>query len=68
MDEKILSNAFETLERQFDPNYGGFGGAPKFPSSMTLSFLLRYWKRTGTKKALEMVEMTLGKDGQWRNL
>jgi hypothetical protein len=27
MDEKILLNAFETLERQFDPSYGGFGGA-----------------------------------------
>ncbi|OGP89034.1 MAG: thioredoxin [Deltaproteobacteria bacterium RBG_16_48_10] len=61
MEEKILSSAFETLERQFDPHYGGFGGGPKFPSSMALSFLLRYWKRTGTKKALEMVEMTLEK-------
>ena len=61
MDEKILSNAFEELERQFDPHYGGFGGAPKFPSSMALSFLLRYWKRTGAKKALEMVEVTLEK-------
>jgi hypothetical protein len=61
MEEKILSNAFENLERQFDPNYGGFGGAPKFPGSMTLSFLLRYWKRTGAKKALEMVEVTLEK-------
>ncbi len=28
---------------------------------MTLSFLLRFWKRTGAKKALEMVEMTLEK-------
>lgn len=61
MDEKILLNAFETLERQFDPHFGGFGGAPKFPGSMALSFLLRFWKRTGTKKALEMVEITLEK-------
>jgi uncharacterized protein YyaL (SSP411 family) len=61
IDEKILSKAFETFEGQFDPTYGGFGKAPKFPSSMTLSFLLRYWKRTGTKKALEMVEKTLEK-------
>ncbi|HSB06477.1 MAG TPA: thioredoxin domain-containing protein, partial [Thermodesulfobacteriota bacterium] len=61
MDEKILSNAFETLDRQFDPSFGGFGGAPKFPGSMALSFLLRFWKRTGTKKALEMVEITLEK-------
>ncbi len=58
-DEKILTRAFETLEGQFDVNYGGFGGAPKFPNSMALSFLLRYWKQTQTKKALEMVELTL---------
>ena len=61
MEEKILSNAFENLERQFDAYYGGFGGAPKFPSSMALSFLLRTWKRTGAKKALDMVELTLEK-------
>ncbi len=60
-DEKILSNAYESLERQFDPHHGGFGGAPKFPSSMALSFLLRYWKRTGNEKALEMVRLTLEK-------
>ena len=63
MEEKILSNAFENLERQFDVYYGGFGRAPKFPSSMALSFLLRYWKRTGSKKALDMVELTLEKMG-----
>lgn len=61
MDEKILTKAYETLESQFDPIYGGFGKAPKFPSGMTLSFLLRYWKSAGAKKALEMVENTLKK-------
>jgi uncharacterized protein YyaL (SSP411 family) len=61
LDEKVLAKAFGTFESQFDSTYGGFGRAPKFPSSMTLSFLLRYWKRTGTRKALEMVEKTLEK-------
>jgi uncharacterized protein len=61
MDLKVLEKAFEASAGQFDPAYGGFGGAPKFPSSLTLSFLLRYWKRTGSKKALEMVETTLEK-------
>jgi uncharacterized protein YyaL (SSP411 family) len=61
MDEKILVKAFETFESQFDSNYGGFGRAPKFPSSMALSFLLRYWKRTGSKEALRMVEVSLEK-------
>jgi hypothetical protein len=61
IDEKILAKAFETFEGQFDSNYGGFGKAPKFPSSMALSFLLRYWKRTGSKEALRMVEVSLEK-------
>jgi len=59
MDTKPLAKAYEALEGQFDPFYGGFGGAPKFPSSLSLSFLMRYWKKTGSKKALEMVETTL---------
>ena len=59
LDLKVISKAFQVSESQFDPIYGGFGGAPKFPNSMTLSFLLRYWKRTGSKKALEMAEKTL---------
>jgi uncharacterized protein YyaL (SSP411 family) len=61
LDSKVFSKAFDVSESQFDPIYGGFGGAPKFPNSMTLSFLLRYWKSTGSRKALEMVEMTLEK-------
>src|ERR1035437_9942215 len=35
---------------------GGFGGAPKFPPSMVLEFLLRHWARTGTGRDLQMVE------------
>jgi uncharacterized protein YyaL (SSP411 family) len=61
VDSRVLSKAFNTLENQFDPIYGGFGNAPKFPGGMTLSFLLRYWKSMGSRKALEMVEMTLEK-------
>jgi uncharacterized protein YyaL (SSP411 family) len=61
VSEKVLSKAFNALESQFDPIYGGFGNAPKFPSCMALSFLLRYWKSTRSKKALEMVEKTLEK-------
>ena len=34
---------------------GGFGGAPKFPPSMVLEFLLRHAARTGRSDALRMV-------------
>jgi len=61
MSDQALLKAFNALESQFDPIYGGFGKAPKFPSSMALSFLLRYRKRSGSERALEMVEKTLEK-------
>jgi uncharacterized protein len=64
VSDKVLSRAFDALESQFDSIYGGFGKAPKFPGSMALSFLLRYWKSIGSKKALEMVERTLEKMAQ----
>ncbi|MGZ4919477.1 MAG: thioredoxin domain-containing protein [Halobacteriota archaeon] len=51
--------AYEEFVCTFDELHGGFGSAPKFPSPHNLSFLLRYWKRTGAKKALKMVEQTL---------
>jgi uncharacterized protein len=40
--------------------YGGFGGAPRFPIPHQLSFLLRYWKRTGEAQALQMVGKRCG--------
>ncbi len=55
----VLTKAYEQLRSSFDPDRGGFGSAPKFPRSHTLSFLLRVWKRTGQKDALEMVTKTL---------
>jgi len=61
LDANVFDKAYEALESQFDPTYGGFGGAPKFPNPMSLSFLLRYWKKTHSDQALSMVEMTLEK-------
>ncbi len=56
-----LDSAFESLTRSFDKTNGGFGGAPKFPPSMSLEFMLRYWKRTGNEQALEMAKFTARK-------
>ena len=61
MDKSILDKAFDELESRYDEGLGGFGNAPKFPSPHNFLFLLRYWKRTGNEKALEMVEKTLSK-------
>ena len=59
LKEDVLNVAYEQLLGAFDEQYGGFGGAPKFPTPHNLMFLLRYWKRTGDLMALRMVERTL---------
>ncbi|MCH6162286.1 thioredoxin domain-containing protein [Streptomyces marispadix] len=53
-----LANALLELTREFDAERGGFGGAPKFPPSMALEFLLRHHARTGSDGALEMAQAT----------
>jgi uncharacterized protein len=58
---EVLNSAFSALVGAFDQSNGGFGGAPKFPPSMTLMFLLRHHKRTHSPEALKMVETTLQK-------
>ncbi|MFP6599394.1 MAG: thioredoxin domain-containing protein [Deltaproteobacteria bacterium] len=54
-----LRKAYASLSKSFDAVYGGFGGAPKFPRSVTLEFLLRYHRRTGDEQALHMAVYTL---------
>jgi uncharacterized protein len=58
LTEQLLGEAAVALRRQFDPVWGGFGGAPKFPPASTLEFLLRMHLR-GDEQALPMVEKTL---------
>ncbi|RSO28667.1 hypothetical protein DMH15_27900 [Streptomyces sp. WAC 06725] len=53
-----LASALLALTRDFDAVYGGFGGAPKFPPSMALEFLLRHHARTESEAALQMVQAT----------
>ncbi len=57
----LTDGAFRHFRSTFDSHYGGFGNAPKFPPSMGLPFLLRYWQRTRNSDALEMAELTLEK-------
>ncbi|MEN6389269.1 MAG: thioredoxin domain-containing protein [Syntrophomonas sp.] len=59
LEEKMLRQACRYLEKSFDPDYGGFSRAPKFPSPHQLLFLLRYHHHYKEEKALEMVEKTL---------
>jgi len=59
LSSEILDQAFNDLTKRFDPEKGGFGKSPKFPSPHNLTFLLRYWKKNKNEQALSMVEKTL---------
>ena len=54
-----LQACYDKMIANFDPVHGGFGESPKFPTCHSLSFLLRYYQRTGQNQALDMVEKTL---------
>lgn len=56
--EQELSQALLGLTREYDAQRGGFGGAPKFPPSMVIEFLLRHHARTGAEGALQMAQDT----------
>ncbi|MEU0072133.1 thioredoxin domain-containing protein [Streptomyces sp. NPDC006332] len=56
--EEELAQALLGLTRDYDPQRGGFGGAPKFPPSMVIEFLLRHHARTGAEGARQMARDT----------
>jgi uncharacterized protein YyaL (SSP411 family) len=55
----LLTGAVPVLRSAYDPNWGGFGGAPKFPAASAVGFLLRLHARTGDADALRMATDTL---------
>jgi uncharacterized protein len=55
---ELADAAVTALQRDYDAADGGFGGAPKFPPSMVLEFLLRDHRRAGAPAALWMAEGT----------
>jgi len=56
---KTVEQSFSELQASYDPEYGGFDGAPKFPLPMHLFFLLHFYQRRHEKEALSMVQNTL---------
>jgi uncharacterized protein len=55
----LIEDAARHLARAFEPRYGGFGSAPKFPHPMDLRLLLRHASRTGDTHSLHIVRHTL---------
>lgn len=56
-----LDQAFKQIMGQADRHWGGFGRAPKFPQTFTISFLLRWHHSTGDKEALDQALLSLDK-------
>jgi len=54
-----LREAGESIQANYDPIHGGFGGAPKFPQAMALDFLLRRYHRTQDLSLLNAITKTL---------
>lgn len=56
---ELVAAACDQLAEAFDPKWGGFGGAPKFPSTMNIDLLLRQYIDTPTEKIKTIVTTTL---------
>jgi uncharacterized protein len=52
-EEALLGEALENLRQGFDPEWGGWGGAPKFPSAPAVEFLLRRGANEPARKTLD---------------
>lgn len=59
LDMQIIQKAFQMFKCTFDEKYGGFGGAPKFPTPHNLLFLMKYYEKNRDEEAMKMVEKTL---------
>ena len=58
--EKI-NEAFETIMKNADKEWGGFGKAPKFPQSLVIQYLLRFFHISENKEAVEQALLSIDK-------
>ncbi|UCF87486.1 MAG: thioredoxin domain-containing protein [Nitrospiraceae bacterium] len=59
INEALIENAVSNIISDFDPQYGGFGSAPKFPMPGALEFLMNRYILTGEQSAGHAVKITL---------
>lgn len=59
LTEELLHQAVEALAETFDPEHGGFGGAPKFPPHSALKFLQAYEQAYSAHRAGDLARRTL---------
>ncbi|NBO68113.1 MAG: thioredoxin domain-containing protein, partial [Actinobacteria bacterium] len=56
---ELVAAACDQLAESFDPKWGGFGGAPKFPSTMNLDLLLRIYNDSPNDSLGTIITTTL---------
>lgn len=61
LETRLMTQAARAYASAFDAQWGGTGGAPKFPMPQTLTFLLRHGALTKDEQALFMAEHTLSR-------
>ncbi|MBK7689885.1 MAG: thioredoxin domain-containing protein [Bacteroidetes bacterium] len=59
--QEIDQKLFEKIMANADKEYGGFGKAPKFPSTFAIKFLLVYYDKYGDADALKQACISLDK-------
>ena len=60
-DTSFVDTAFNNIMKTADKDWGGFGRAPKFPQTFTISFLLQYFDKTKNNEALNQALLSLDK-------
>ncbi len=59
LEKRWLDKGFRQIEESYEPKYGGFAQAPKFPRPVVIDFLFHYYKASGKKEARDMALFTL---------
>ncbi len=56
---ELAATAVQAMSQSFDSRWGGFGSAPKFPSTFALDLAMRQHQRSHDEQFLEMVTTSL---------
>ncbi len=64
LKENILELAWQAARQSYDPEHGGFGGAPKFPAAHRLTFLMRRNRADSKEMVLPTLD-ALRRGGIW---
>ena len=56
---ELTKKAVDQWKQSFDPKWGGFGSAPKFPSTGAIAVLLREYNRSGDDSVANIIKVSL---------